>query len=61
MKALYFNGQLGLRDVERPRPGPDEALVQVSLAGVCGTDLQIIKGYADGNLGLILVNGVPMG
>jgi len=46
MKALYFDGQLGLRDVEKPRPGADEALIQVSLAGICGTDLQITRGYA---------------
>lgn len=46
MKALYFDGKLDLRDVERPRPGPEEALIQVSLAGICGTDLQILKGYS---------------
>ncbi|MBI4166009.1 MAG: alcohol dehydrogenase catalytic domain-containing protein [Acidobacteria bacterium] len=46
MKALYFDGQLGLRDVETPRPGPDEALIQVVLAGICGTDLQILNGYS---------------
>lgn len=46
MKALYFDGQLSLRDVEKPRPGADEALIRVSLAGICGTDLQIVKGYS---------------
>src|SRR5512147_1686232 len=46
MKALYFDGQLGLREVEKPRPGAEDALIQVSLAGICGTDLQIIKGYS---------------
>ncbi len=46
MKALYFDGQLGLREVERPRPGPEDALIQVSLAGICGTDLQILDGYS---------------
>lgn len=46
MKALYFDGQLALREVETPRPGPDEALVQVRLAGICGTDREILKGYS---------------
>lgn len=46
MKALYFDGQLGLREVEKPRPGPEEALIQVLLAGICGTDLQILNGYS---------------
>lgn len=46
MKALYFDGRLALREVEKPRPGPGEALIQVTLAGVCGTDLEILKGYS---------------
>lgn len=46
MKALYFDGKLELREVERPRPGPDEALIQVILAGVCGTDREILNGYS---------------
>jgi threonine dehydrogenase-like Zn-dependent dehydrogenase len=46
MKALYFDGQLALREVEPPRPGPGEARIQVTLAGICGTDLEILKGYS---------------
>ena len=46
MKALYFDGQLTLREVEKPRPGPGEALIQVTLAGICGTDLEILQGYS---------------
>ncbi len=46
MKALYFDGQLALREVQKPRPGPGEALIQVSLAGICGTDLEILRGYS---------------
>jgi alcohol dehydrogenase len=46
MKALYFDGQLALREVEKPRPAPGEALIQVTLAGICGTDLEILQGYS---------------
>jgi 2-desacetyl-2-hydroxyethyl bacteriochlorophyllide A dehydrogenase len=46
MKALCFDGQLALREVATPRPGPDEALVKVRLAGICGTDREILKGYS---------------
>lgn len=46
VKALYFDGQLSLRDVPTPRPAPGEALIRVNLAGICGTDRQILKGYA---------------
>ncbi|MEN3047990.1 MAG: alcohol dehydrogenase catalytic domain-containing protein [Candidatus Caldarchaeales archaeon] len=45
-KALYFDGR-EIRLVEDhsvERHG--EALIRVRLAGICGTDLQILKGYA---------------
>jgi threonine dehydrogenase-like Zn-dependent dehydrogenase len=45
MLSLYFDGQPAIKDLARPQPGPDEVLVRVSLAGICGTDLQILKGY----------------
>ncbi len=46
MKCLYIDGELALREAERPRPARDEALVQVTLAGICGTDREILKGYS---------------
>ena len=33
-------------DLPRPVPGPGEALVRVHLAGICATDLELIRGYA---------------
>ncbi len=46
MKALWLeNQQLRLRD-DIPLPAkPGETLVKVRLAGVCGTDLEMVKGY----------------
>ena len=32
-------------DVPEPEPGPNEALVKISLAGICATDLELVKGY----------------
>lgn len=46
MKALYFDRQLSLRDVPTPRPARGEVLIRVKLAGICGTDRQLLKGYA---------------
>lgn len=46
MRALYFDGQLSLRDVPKPAPGPGDALIEVTLAGICGTDREILKGYS---------------
>ena len=46
MKALVFDGKkLALATVPAPRPRAGEALVKVRLAGICSTDLEIIRGY----------------
>ncbi len=46
MRALWLEeGELSLRDLPRPEPGIDEALVRVVRAGVCNTDLELVKGY----------------
>lgn len=46
MKALRLDPDLKLvMDAPIPRR-PDEALVQVISAGICNTDLEIVKGYA---------------
>ena len=48
MRAITVqNGQVQLRhDYPRPIYGSAEALIRVRTAGVCSTDLEIIKGYA---------------
>jgi threonine dehydrogenase-like Zn-dependent dehydrogenase len=47
MKAVVFDGNLKLvNDYPLPQPASGEALIKVSLAGICNTDLEIIKGYA---------------
>jgi len=47
MRALTLcRGRLQLADVPVPdRPG--ECLVRVLMAGICGTDLELVRGYAD--------------
>jgi threonine dehydrogenase-like Zn-dependent dehydrogenase len=45
MLALFIDGIPALRELSQPSPAPGEVLIRVSLAGVCGTDLQILKGY----------------
>lgn len=49
MRALVLElgsrPQLDLHYPE-PSPGPDEALVHVRHAGVCATDLELVRGYA---------------
>ena len=53
MKALrYENQKLAVGDVTEPG-GQVEALVRVTLSGICNTDLEIARGYAgfEGTLG----------
>jgi len=47
MKALWLeNNQLQLyTDVPIPEPPPGEALVRVLRAGICNTDLELVRGY----------------
>ena len=46
MKAVVFNEGLKLvKDYKKPEPKKGEALVRVTLAGICNTDYEITKGY----------------
>ncbi|WNV75626.1 alcohol dehydrogenase catalytic domain-containing protein [Geodermatophilus sp. DSM 44513] len=47
MRAVRFSGvghPLTVEDVESPRPGPGEVLLDVAAAGVCGTELHFLDG-----------------
>src|SRR6266851_5154886 len=53
MKALRYEDQkLSVADVSQPQ-ADGEALVRVTLSGICNTDLEIARGYAgfQGTLG----------
>jgi len=46
MRALFFDNNLRYRiDYPIPEPGENEALIRVTCAGICNTDLEIVKGY----------------
>lgn len=46
MKAVRLDavGELFLKEVERPKPGPGDLLVRVEASGICGTDRHLLKG-----------------
>jgi threonine dehydrogenase-like Zn-dependent dehydrogenase len=62
MHALFFDGRQPRLDQHYPdpAPAPGEALLHVLLAGICATDLEIVRGYAgfSGVLGHELVGRV---
>jgi threonine dehydrogenase-like Zn-dependent dehydrogenase len=46
MRALVFDRKLQFRtDYPNPIASPGESIVRVSTAGICGTDLEIARGY----------------
>lgn len=62
MRAAVFHGPNDIRveDVPRPRPGPGEALIRVTLTTICGTDVHILKGEYPVRPGLV-VGHEPVG
>lgn len=45
MNALWLEkNKLSLRDILQPRK-PNEALIKIRKAGICSTDLELVKGY----------------
>jgi threonine dehydrogenase-like Zn-dependent dehydrogenase len=46
MRALFLDREIMLRrDYPDPRPPSGESLVRVRIAGICGTDLELVSGY----------------
>lgn len=56
MRANVFQetGRFGIAEVPRPRPGPGEALLRVTLTTICGTDLHIVRGEYPVRPGLVI-------
>lgn len=52
--VLYGPGELEVRSVERPSPGPGEVLVRVMVSGICGSDLPRVLGAGARRYPLIL-------
>jgi alcohol dehydrogenase len=62
MQAAVFveKGKIELREVQKPVPGPGQALMKVTLTTICGTDVHILKGEYPVKPGLI-VGHEPVG
>ena len=56
MRANVFRApqEFTVEEVNRPRPGPGEALIRVTLTTICGTDVHIVKGEYPVRPGLVL-------
>ena len=56
MRANVFRGinDFGVEEVPKPRPGPGEALLRITLTTICGTDLHIVRGEYAVHPGLVI-------
>ncbi|HYM87759.1 MAG TPA: alcohol dehydrogenase catalytic domain-containing protein [Nitrospiraceae bacterium] len=56
MRATVFQGmnQFEVQEVARPRAGPGEAVIRVTLTTICGTDLHIVRGEYPVKPGLVI-------
>jgi len=45
MQAVFFNGETRVMEMARPQIRQGEALVRVVKAGICSTDLELMKGF----------------
>jgi len=56
MRANVFRGvgEFGIEEVARPRPGPGEAVIRITLTTICGTDLHIVRGEYPVRPGLVI-------
>ena len=46
MKAIVFDNELNVdKNYEKPVPAEGEALIRVTLAGICNTDFEITNGW----------------
>ncbi len=64
MRALTWNGSsVQVTDRDPPRADPGMALVRVTVAGICNTDLELVRGYMSfrGTLGHEFVGTVSEG
>jgi NADPH:quinone reductase-like Zn-dependent oxidoreductase len=49
--AVVTAGGVEVREVEKPKPGPDQVLVRVRAAGLNRADLQVAAGHSHGAIG----------
>ena len=45
MKALIYDDKLLIKEIPKPERQKNQSLIKVILAGICNTDLEILKGY----------------
>ena len=55
MKAAIFDGQdISIKEIPKPKLEASQVLIRVKAAGICGTDVAIVKGYLPTPTPLIL-------
>jgi 2-desacetyl-2-hydroxyethyl bacteriochlorophyllide A dehydrogenase len=52
--VFYGSGEVRLEELPKPKPGPEDVLIKVKAAGICGTDVHIIRGTARSAVPVVL-------
>jgi 2-desacetyl-2-hydroxyethyl bacteriochlorophyllide A dehydrogenase len=52
MRAIVFEaaGELALRELPDPTPGPKDVVIEVAAVGICGTDTHVFDGEFEGTI-----------
>jgi threonine dehydrogenase-like Zn-dependent dehydrogenase len=45
VKSVFLDGTIQYKDIPKPIPRKDQVLVRINYAGICNTDLELVKGY----------------
>jgi threonine dehydrogenase-like Zn-dependent dehydrogenase len=61
------NGKVEVMDIPIPKPGPDDAIIKMTMATICGSDMHFVDEYANAMLSFafpgphVLPQGLQMG
>jgi 2-desacetyl-2-hydroxyethyl bacteriochlorophyllide A dehydrogenase len=63
MKALFLDkpGHIAIREIKKPKPLPDQALIEVRYCGICGSDIGAYRGVNPTVEYPILIGHEPVG
>ncbi len=56
---VYRNPQIKIEEIDVPKPGPNEVLIEVKVCGICGSDVHMAQADDDGYIWYPGLTGFP--